>query len=84
MISLYERTTKPPCLLRDGKPWLPHEDALLGTDTDRAIATKLGRTTVSVSNRRKTLGIKRPNPPRAGDRRTDRRRTYIREVSISQ
>ncbi len=44
---------------RDGKPWTPQEDALLGTDTDRVIAEKLGRSTVSVGNRRTKLGISR-------------------------
>jgi hypothetical protein len=42
---------------RDREPWTEHEDALLGTDTDRAIAAKLGRSTVSVGNRRVKLGI---------------------------
>jgi len=43
----------------DGFPWTKEDDALLGTDTDRAIARRLGRTSVSVSNRRKKLGIAR-------------------------
>jgi len=43
----------------DGFPWTKEDDALLGTDTDRVIARRLGRTSVSVSNRRKKLGIAR-------------------------
>jgi len=43
----------------DGHPWTVKEDALLGTDTDRAIAAKLKRSSVSVSNRRTKLGIPR-------------------------
>jgi len=49
----------------DGFPWSKEDDALLGTDTDRAIARRLGRTSVSVSNRRKKLGIARK--PQAAD-----------------
>jgi hypothetical protein len=49
----------------DGEPWQPHEDALLGTESDRKIAQKLGRTSVSVNNRRIKLGIQssRQKPP---------------------
>ncbi len=46
-------------MLRDREPWTAEEDALLGTDTDRAIAGKIRRSSVSVSNRRKKLGIAR-------------------------
>lgn len=46
-------------LSRDGEPWTPQEDALLGTTTDRAIAAKLQRSSVAVSNRRTKLGIAR-------------------------
>jgi len=46
-------------LFRDGAPWTPFEDALLGTGTDRAIAAKLQRSSVSVGNRRTKLGIPR-------------------------
>ncbi len=42
----------------DSRPWILAEDALLGTDTDRAIAHRIGRSSVAVSNRRKKLGIK--------------------------
>ena len=45
--------------LHDQEHWSPNEDALLGTDTDRAIAEKLGRSSVAVTNRRKKLGIMR-------------------------
>jgi len=43
-----------PC---DGDPWTAQEDALLGTACDRVIGEKLGRSTVSVSNRRIKLEI---------------------------
>lgn len=46
---------------KDGRTWSTEEDALLGTNTDRIIAERLGRSSVSVSNRRKKLGIKRPD-----------------------
>ncbi len=45
---------------RDGQPWMPYEDALLGTDHDRVVAAQLHRSSVAVSNRRKKLGIRRP------------------------
>jgi hypothetical protein len=41
----------------NGRAWLPEEDALLGTDIDRVIAEKLGRTWSSVCSRREGLGI---------------------------
>lgn len=44
-------------LSRDQEPWTAKEDALLGTDTDRAIAIKLRRSSVAVGGRRKKLGI---------------------------
>jgi len=47
---------------RDGEPWTPQEDALLGTDCDRAIAEKLRRSSVAVSNRRTKLRIRRRAP----------------------
>jgi hypothetical protein len=37
--------------------WKPEEDALLGTDFDREIASKTGRTIAGVRGRRKNLGI---------------------------
>lgn len=37
--------------------WSPSEDALLGTDTDEAIARRLGRSQNSVMIRRRALGI---------------------------
>ena len=46
-------------LSRDGEPWTPEEDAILGTDSDRVIAAKLRRSSVAVSNRRTKLGIPR-------------------------
>jgi hypothetical protein len=44
-------------LSRDREPWSAKEDALLGTDADRAIAAKLQRSSVAVMSRRKKLGI---------------------------
>ncbi len=41
----------------DGRPWTPADDALLGSDTDRRVAHRLGRSSVAVSNRRVKLGI---------------------------
>jgi hypothetical protein len=54
-------------LARDYEPWTEQEDALLGTDIDRVIATKLKRSSVAVGMRRKKLGIpsakaRRPAP----------------------
>lgn len=37
--------------------WTPNEDALLGTDRDRAVAQKVGRTIAAVRQRRQALGI---------------------------
>lgn len=39
------------------KPWSPREDKLLGTNTDAAIAAKLGRTRAAVETRRLRLQI---------------------------
>jgi hypothetical protein len=44
-------------MARDQQPWTPQEEALIGTDTDRAIAAKLKRSSTAVSNRRMKLGI---------------------------
>jgi hypothetical protein len=41
----------------NGRAWRPEEDAMLGTDIDRVIAEKLGRTWSSVCSRREGLGI---------------------------
>jgi hypothetical protein len=40
-----------------GKPFIPEEDAILGTATDREIAAKLGRDMNTIHARRKRLGI---------------------------
>jgi hypothetical protein len=40
-----------------GELWTKQEESLLGTDTDRAIAAKLGRPLLSVRTRRLILGI---------------------------
>jgi hypothetical protein len=47
--------------------WTPDEDALLGTDTDQAIANRLGRSRASVKLRRIRLGREAHggNPARA-------------------
>jgi len=37
--------------------WTPEEDALLGTDTDAVISSRLGRSKTAVCNRRHDLGI---------------------------
>jgi hypothetical protein len=50
-------TTNYAGLARDYEPWTVKEDALLGTDTDRVIAAKLRRSSVSIGSRRKKLGI---------------------------
>lgn len=42
--------------------WNPEEDALLGTDFDRAVAEKLGRSIPGVRGRRKILGIESFKP----------------------
>jgi hypothetical protein len=42
---------------RDREPWTEKEDLLLGTDLDRVIAAKLGRSSTAISNRRKKLRI---------------------------
>lgn len=39
------------------KYWTPEEDALLGTDSDKAMAAKIGRTIDAVYARRLKLGI---------------------------
>jgi hypothetical protein len=39
--------------------WTPDEDALLGTDTDSAIARRLGRTLKAVNQRRRKIGTAR-------------------------
>lgn len=39
-------------------PWSAAEDKLLGTDADKEIARRLGRTTRAVERRREKLGIK--------------------------
>jgi hypothetical protein len=39
------------------RPWLPEEDALLGTMTDREVARRLGRTKAAVTARRERKGI---------------------------
>jgi DNA-binding Lrp family transcriptional regulator len=44
-------------MIDDDRPWTKQEDALLGTDTDRAIAARLGRSTGAVIYRRKRLNI---------------------------
>ena len=41
------------------REWTPAEDAMLGSASDQAIAKRLGRTTQSVSGRRRGLGIPR-------------------------
>jgi hypothetical protein len=57
-------------MLNSGRPWSSADDALLGTDIDRVIARKLGRSSVAVSSRRKKLGI----PPAINGRRSGERR----------
>jgi len=42
---------------RDCEPWTAQEDALLGSDTDKAVAVKLGRSSASINCRRAKLGI---------------------------
>jgi hypothetical protein len=37
--------------------WTADEDALLGTDTDRAVGERMGRSAVAVRFRRYTLGV---------------------------
>jgi hypothetical protein len=44
-------------MIDDDKPWTKQDDALLGTDTDRAIAARLERSTGAVIYRRKRLNI---------------------------
>jgi hypothetical protein len=41
----------------NGRAWRPEEEALLGTDIDRAVAKALGRTWGAVCSRRERLGI---------------------------
>jgi hypothetical protein len=41
----------------NGRAWRPEEDAMLGTDIDRAVAQALGRTWGAVCCRRERLGI---------------------------
>lgn len=41
----------------NGTPWTEEEEALVGTDTDGAIAEQLGRTPMAVRNKRRALGI---------------------------
>ncbi len=40
------------------QPWTAAEDKLLGTDADKEIARRIGRTTRAVETRREKLGIK--------------------------
>jgi HNH endonuclease len=44
---------------RPRRQWTPDDDALLGTDTDRRIAERLGLTVKAVYKRRSRLGIPR-------------------------
>lgn len=44
----------------NGTPWTEEEEALVGTDTDGAIAEQLGRTPMAVRNKRRALGIAPP------------------------
>jgi hypothetical protein len=53
-----------PGLARDKQSWTEREDALLGTDKDRIIAARLGRSSTAVSNRRTKLGIPSYNSKR--------------------
>ncbi len=48
--------------------WTPEQEALLGTDTDKAVAALLGRTPQSVTSHRRQLGIPgvRRGAPRKG------------------
>jgi hypothetical protein len=46
-----------PAMIDDDRPWTKQEDALLGTDTDRAVAARLQRSTGAVIYRRKRLNI---------------------------
>jgi hypothetical protein len=55
-----------------GQPWTAKQDALLGTETDRSVAEKLGRTSASVAIRRVKLGIKSPREKRLSDSRGSR------------
>lgn len=41
----------------NGTPWTEEEEALVGTDTDGAIAEQLGRTPMAVRNKRRAMGI---------------------------
>ena len=50
--------------------WTEAEQGLLGTDLDRVIAQKLGRTAVSVSHMRRHLGLPPAIPPGAAPRGT--------------
>ena len=43
--------------LGDARPWAAEELALLGTDTDRAVAARIGRTESAVRQMRSKLGI---------------------------
>ncbi len=43
--------------MREKKGWSAEDDALLGTDTDAAIAERLGRNMRTVQKRRQALGI---------------------------
>lgn len=40
-----------------GSPWTPEQIALLGTDTDKAIGARLGRSKQTVANKRLALKI---------------------------
>jgi DNA-binding XRE family transcriptional regulator len=41
----------------DGRLWTAEEDAALGTDTDVAVAKRLGRSAHAVNDRRRALGV---------------------------
>ena len=47
------------------RPWMPADDALLGTGTDNAIAVRIGRTRGAVKARRFALGIEPGRKPAA-------------------
>jgi len=45
-------------MYRDGAPWTPEEDSLIGTAADRVVAAKINRSSVGVASQRMKLGIK--------------------------
>lgn len=57
-IACFQRPPLPtPAYIARPREWKPREDALLGTDHDKIVAARLGRTPAQVLNRRWQLGI---------------------------